>query len=43
MYFIVGKTINQNKQLLSYIITDGNGIKEVTPQQVYMEYQQGNR
>ena len=42
MYFIVGKTINQGKQLLSYIITDGNSIREVTPQQVYVEYQNGN-
>ena len=42
MYFIVGKTINQRRQIVSYLITDGNGIKEVTPQQVFVEYQNGN-
>lgn len=42
MYFIVGKCINQGKHTVSYIITDGEGIKEVTPQQVYIEYQHGN-
>ena len=42
MYFIVGKTINQGKQILSYLITDGDGIKAVTPQQVFVEYQNGN-
>ena len=42
MYFIVGKTINQNKQVLSYLITDGEGIREVASQQVYVEYQNGN-
>ena len=41
MYFIVGKTINQNKQIISYLITDGEGVREVTPQQVYLEYQRG--
>ena len=42
MYFIVGKCINQEKHTVSYIITDGEGIKEVAPQQVYIEYQRGN-
>ena len=42
MYFIVGKTINQNKQIVSYLITDGNDVQEVAPQQVYIEYQKGN-
>ena len=42
MYFIVGKTINQSKQVISYLITNGEGIKEVTPQQVYVEYQNDN-
>ena len=42
MYFIVGKTINQNKQIVSYLITDGNDVQEVSPQQVYVEYQKGN-
>ena len=38
MYFIVGKTINQRRQVVSYLITDGEGIKEVALQQVYIEY-----
>ena len=42
MYFIVGKAINQNKQVISYLITDGNSVREVTPQQVYIEFQKGN-
>ena len=42
MYFIVGKTSNQRRQIVSYLIRDGNGIKEVTPQQVFVEYQNGN-
>ena len=42
MYFIVGKTINQNRQIISYLITDGNGVQEVSPLQVYIEYLSDN-
>ena len=42
MYFIVGKCINQNGQIISYLITDGNDVQKVSPQQVYVEYQKGN-